>query len=204
MAGVMSLSPSDTPSRRAYEPNRLLKNPFSPRLLKKVQMQGGVPDTHPQDGCRCETYLVRTSQRRASAGVPTEGGSPQMGLFQQPARAKRITGGENGRDEGLDCQRQTGSVATPVPGRCCRYRSQPGRVRRCRHARGRADHRHLDPGPGRRRLQGAERGLPGPHLSTSAGNINSLLSNSTDLTGLYNMLGANDLVCRDYYEYTLS
>ena len=58
---------------------RLLKNPLSPGLLKKVQMQGGV--THPSDGypARCEAYLVRTSQRRASA--PT----PQMGLFQQPA-----------------------------------------------------------------------------------------------------------------------
>jgi len=42
----------------------MLKNPFSPRLLKKVQMQGGAPGTHPQDG------------------------SPQMGLFQQPARAR--------------------------------------------------------------------------------------------------------------------
>jgi hypothetical protein len=37
------------------------KNPFSPRLLKKVQMQGGAPGTHPKDGCL------------------------QMGLFQQPA-----------------------------------------------------------------------------------------------------------------------
>ena len=61
-------------------PSRMLKNPSSPRLLKKVQMQGGAPGTHPQDGCRCEAYLVRTPQRRASA--PT----PQMGLFQQPAR----------------------------------------------------------------------------------------------------------------------
>jgi hypothetical protein len=25
----------------------MLKNPFSPRLLKKVQMQGGAPGTHP-------------------------------------------------------------------------------------------------------------------------------------------------------------
>ena len=66
----------------------MLKNPFSTRLLKKVQMQGGAPGTHPEDGCRCEAYLVRTSQRRASAGVPTEGGSPQMGLFQQPASAR--------------------------------------------------------------------------------------------------------------------
>ena len=66
--------------------SRMLKNPFSPRLLKKVQT------THPADGYPAardarapteggsEAYLVRTSQRRASA--PT----PQMGLFQQPAR----------------------------------------------------------------------------------------------------------------------
>ena len=27
--------------------NRMLKNPFSPRLLKKVQMQGCAPGTHP-------------------------------------------------------------------------------------------------------------------------------------------------------------
>ena len=66
--------------------NGILKSPFSPRLLKKVQMQGGAPGTHPPDGCRCEAYLVRTSQRRASVGEPTAGGSPQMGLFQQPAR----------------------------------------------------------------------------------------------------------------------
>ena len=48
-------------------------------------MQGGAPGTHPQDGCRCEAYLVRTPQRRASA--PT----PQMGLFQQPANADTPT-----------------------------------------------------------------------------------------------------------------
>ena len=28
----------------------MLKNSFTPRLLKKVQMQGGAPGTHPQDG----------------------------------------------------------------------------------------------------------------------------------------------------------
>ena len=63
----------------------MLKGPLSPRLLKKVQMQGGV--THPADGypARREAYLRRTSQRRASAGAPTAGGSPQMGLFQQSA-----------------------------------------------------------------------------------------------------------------------
>ena len=53
-------------------PNRMLKNFLFRRLLKKAQLQGGA---------RREAYLVRTSQRRASA--PT----PQMGLFQQPAKA---------------------------------------------------------------------------------------------------------------------
>jgi len=47
----------------------MLKNSFFARLLKKVQMQGGAPGTHPQDGCRCEAYVVRTSQRRASAPI---------------------------------------------------------------------------------------------------------------------------------------
>jgi hypothetical protein len=75
----------------------MLKNPFSPRLLKKVQMQGGAPGTHPQDGCRCEAYLVRTPQRRASA--PT----PQMGLFQQPA--KTISKPDGGRQQLLVKQR---------------------------------------------------------------------------------------------------
>ena len=70
------------------------ENPFSPRLLKKVL------NTHPSDGYPAarearapteggsEAYLVRTSQRRASArGTRPEDGSPQMGLFQQPARS---------------------------------------------------------------------------------------------------------------------
>jgi len=44
----------------------MLKNSFTPRLLKKVRMQGGAPGTHPQDGCRCEAYLrVRRSAARA-------------------------------------------------------------------------------------------------------------------------------------------
>ena len=46
---------------------------FSPRLLKKAQMQGGVRG-------EARGVLTGTSQRRASA--PTQ----QMGLFQQPAR----------------------------------------------------------------------------------------------------------------------
>jgi len=70
------------PSPWEQKISRMLKNPFSPRLLKKVQMQGGAPGTHPQDGCRCEAYMVRTPQRRASA--PT----PQMGLFEQPAKTQ--------------------------------------------------------------------------------------------------------------------
>jgi hypothetical protein len=42
----------------------VLKNSLLPRLLKKVQMQGGEPGTHPEDGCR------------------------QMGLFQQPDKER--------------------------------------------------------------------------------------------------------------------
>ena len=50
--------------------------------IKKVQMQGAAPGTHPPGwapirmGSRCEAYLARTSQRRGSAGAPTGGGSP--------------------------------------------------------------------------------------------------------------------------------
>ena len=63
-------------------PSRMLKNSFSARLLKKVQMQGGAPGTHPQDGCRCEAYLVRTSQRRASApGTHPEDGCRRWAFF---------------------------------------------------------------------------------------------------------------------------
>jgi hypothetical protein len=57
----------------------MLKNPFFRRLRKKVQMQGGAR-------CEARGVLGRTSQRRASA--PT----PQMGLFQQPARSQRSSG----------------------------------------------------------------------------------------------------------------
>ena len=40
-----------------------------------------------------EAYLVRTPQRRASArGTRLEDGSPQMGLFQQPAKTRRDRG----------------------------------------------------------------------------------------------------------------
>jgi hypothetical protein len=49
----------------------MLMNSFFGRLLKKVQMQGGVRG-------EARDVLIRTSQRRVSA--PT----PQMGLFQQP------------------------------------------------------------------------------------------------------------------------
>jgi predicted heme/steroid binding protein len=48
--------------------NRVLKNSLLPRLLKKVQMQGGAPGTHPEDGC------------------------PQVGLFQQPVKRFPMVG----------------------------------------------------------------------------------------------------------------
>ena len=54
------------PEKALRRSSRMLKNSFTPRLLKKVQMQGGAPGTHPQDGCRCEAYLrVRRSAARA-------------------------------------------------------------------------------------------------------------------------------------------
>ena len=49
-------------------------------------MQGGAPGTHPQDGCRCEAYLVRTSQRRASAPIRLR---RTDGPFQQPGERPR-------------------------------------------------------------------------------------------------------------------
>ena len=51
----------------------MLKYSLFGRLLKKVQMQGGARGA-------ARDVLTRTSQRRAS------GPTPQMGLFQQPAR----------------------------------------------------------------------------------------------------------------------
>jgi hypothetical protein len=51
---------------------RLVENRLSPRLLKKVQMQGGTPKA--ERG----VLEVRRSEWR---GGPTQ----QMGLFQQPA-----------------------------------------------------------------------------------------------------------------------
>jgi len=55
-----------------YYRDRMLNSSLSPRLLKKVQMQGGSPEA--ERG----VLEVRRSERR---GGPT----PQMGLFQQPA-----------------------------------------------------------------------------------------------------------------------
>jgi hypothetical protein len=49
----------------------LLNNPFSPRLLKKVQMQGGDPKA--ERG----VLEVRRSECQGEA-------TPQMSLFQQP------------------------------------------------------------------------------------------------------------------------
>jgi KipI family sensor histidine kinase inhibitor len=82
--------------------SRLLENALLARLLKQVQMQGGAPGTRPPGwppirmGTRCEAYLVRTPQRRASApgADPEDGrpiprmGTPPVGLFQQPVMAR--------------------------------------------------------------------------------------------------------------------
>ncbi len=47
----------------------MLKSLLSARPLKKVQMQGGAPGTHPPDGCRREAYSGRTSQHRTQPSV---------------------------------------------------------------------------------------------------------------------------------------
>jgi hypothetical protein len=72
----------------------MLKDSFSPRLLKKVQMQGGAPGTHPEGWVQVRGVLSGTPQRRASApGTRPEDGCQQMGLFQQPARPGARAGG---------------------------------------------------------------------------------------------------------------
>ena len=70
------------PSRgRRRASNRMLKNPFSPRLLKRAQMPGGAPGTQPKAGCRREAYLrVRRSAARAR-GVPIRRMGPRRWAF---------------------------------------------------------------------------------------------------------------------------
>ena len=58
---------------------RLLKNPISPRLLKKVQLQGGAPQAER------DVLEVRRSECR---GTPTQ----QMGRFEPPMRAGSSVG----------------------------------------------------------------------------------------------------------------
>ena len=56
------------------------------RLLKKVRLLGGT--THPTDGhpgAERGVLQVRRSERASARGTRPEDGSPQMGLFQQPA-----------------------------------------------------------------------------------------------------------------------
>ena len=73
----------------------MLKNSFTPRLLKKVQMQGGAPGTHPQDGCRCEAYLrvrrsaARARQRGRWAFFSSLLGQGQMIVVQYPRVSRR-------------------------------------------------------------------------------------------------------------------
>jgi len=67
-----------TPSKSRTTTSRIAESSFSPRLLKKVQMQGGARS-------EARGVLTGTSQRRGSA--PT----PQMGLFQLPAKGPRPT-----------------------------------------------------------------------------------------------------------------
>ena len=63
--------------------NRMLKNSFSTRLLKKVQMQGGAPGTHPLGWVQVRGVLSPyVAAPRERAGTHPEDGCPQMGLFQ--------------------------------------------------------------------------------------------------------------------------
>ena len=71
-------APIHLPEPGAHNPgtatsSRMLRNSFSPRLLKKVQ----------QGGARCEVRGVLSPYVAAprERGAPTKGGSPQMGLF---------------------------------------------------------------------------------------------------------------------------
>ena len=66
------------------KPRAILKKLLSARRLKRVKMQGGTRGEE-------RGVLSGTPQRRASGGVPAEGGSPQMGLFQQPAESPPTT-----------------------------------------------------------------------------------------------------------------
>ena len=71
--------------------SRMLKNSFTPRLLKKVQMSRGFAGRRagypPPGRVQARGVLTRTPQHRASArGTRPQDGSRQMGLFQQPAK----------------------------------------------------------------------------------------------------------------------
>ena len=85
-AGTPAEAEAGSSGSSAGNSGRAPEDSHSPRLLKKVQMQGGAPGTRPPGWVQARGVLMGTSQRRASAGVPTAGGSPQMGLFQQHAR----------------------------------------------------------------------------------------------------------------------
>ena len=56
----------------------MLKDPLSPRLLKKVQMQGGMR--------KAERGVLQV-RRNECLSVPTQ----QMGLFEQPAQTALAT-----------------------------------------------------------------------------------------------------------------
>ncbi len=75
--------------RQAHDPShsRMLKNSFSARLLKKVQMQGGAPIFRWVPGEVRGVLSPYVAVPRERAGYPSGGWVPQMGLFQQPDRA---------------------------------------------------------------------------------------------------------------------
>ena len=78
----------------------MLINPFSPRLLKKVQLQGGAPGTHPEDGCRRWAFfssLLASTQPWTAEAITKETGSPGKGLSgtlltARAGRGKQYTG----------------------------------------------------------------------------------------------------------------
>jgi len=104
--------------------SRVLKNSLSPRLLKKVQTQGGAPGTHPQDGCPFFSSLLVEHLRQAVPGV--------LRLAEAEVRRLPITrgsellsrtlphGGPEGRHEFLEFPPVQPHAST-LPAHVCRH-----------------------------------------------------------------------------------
>jgi len=106
--------------RAPCSPRMTLKNPLTPRLLKKVQMSRAIAGRRAgypsagwapiKMGTRCEAYLLRTPQRVSErAGYPSVGWVPADGpfsaaclaLFERSGRqaTKQVVAKENGQGE---------------------------------------------------------------------------------------------------------